>query len=126
MRTRISIGLAAVLTGATVLLAGTAVASAPASAPASGTAPAAATRRCEAPPVPPMGTPLEIDPATVTAPAGAGQPTDRRTARRVRAGIDNFVACINAGDHLRASVLFTAHFVSTFMGQDSYHGVPLV
>lgn len=40
--------------------------------------------------------------------------------------MDNFVACINSGDHLRASTLFTAHFVRDFMGQDSYQDVPLV
>lgn len=56
----------------------------------------------------------------------AGRPADPATAKQVRAGIGNFVTCINSGDHLRASTLFTAHFVHDFMGQRSYHDVPLV
>ncbi|WP_146073506.1 hypothetical protein [Amycolatopsis sp. CA-126428] len=68
------------------------------------------------------------------APSGPGRPADPATARRVRAGIGNFVACVNAGDPAKpddlaanpAATLFTVHFITTFMHQDSYASVPRV
>ncbi|GAB3410404.1 hypothetical protein [Flindersiella endophytica] len=89
-------------------------------------APGGGGHECSAPPLPPTGSPLVIDPASAAAPAGASRPASSREAREVRAGLDNFVTCINAGDHLRASTLFTAYFVRAGMGQSSYERVPAV
>jgi hypothetical protein len=87
-------------------------------------APAQAPTQCVAPPLPPAGTELVVDPASVTAPAGAPRPASPGEAREVRAAMRNFAACVNSGDHLRASTLFTAHFVRDYMGQDDYRDVP--
>jgi len=86
-----------------------------------------APQRCSAPPLPPPDGPLVVDPDSESAPAGRSWPVvDRAPHRRVVSGVRNFVACINAGDHLRAAPLLTAHFVRNFMGQTSYRQVPEV
>ncbi|MGW3994942.1 hypothetical protein ACWEF6_15775 [Amycolatopsis sp. NPDC004772] len=97
-------------------------------------APAAATTTTQPTCTSPAPGAWTVDPATAAAPSGPGRPADPATARRVRAGIGNFVACVNAGDPARpddlaanpAATLFTVHFITTFMHQDSYASVPRV
>ncbi|QKV78405.1 hypothetical protein [Amycolatopsis sp. Hca4] len=91
---------------------------------------AAATTTCTAP----APGPWTADPGSAAAPSGPGRPAAPATAARVRAAIRNFVACVNAGDPARpddlaanpAATLFTVHFITTFMHQDSYAAVPRV
>ncbi|MFF0747124.1 hypothetical protein ACFYVL_42740 [Streptomyces sp. NPDC004111] len=83
------------------------------------------TERCRAPQLPPVGEPLVVDPDSVKAPSGTSRPvSDRATYQRVASAVRNFAGCMNAGDHLRAAPLLSAHFVKDFMGQDSYQTVP--
>ncbi|MFJ2738305.1 hypothetical protein ACIO3O_01415 [Streptomyces sp. NPDC087440] len=91
------------------------------------TAPVSVTERCRVPQLPPEGEPLVVDPDSAKAPSGTSRPvTDHATYRRVASAVRNFTTCINAGDHLRAAPLLSAHFVKDFMGQDSYRTVPQV
>ncbi|GAA5032650.1 hypothetical protein [Actinopolymorpha pittospori] len=80
-------------------------------------------RPCQAPPVPPSDPPLEVDPDQLAAPAGTGRPADPAETAMVQAGIDNFLACLNSGDHRKASALFTPRFVRDYMGQQDYEEV---
>jgi hypothetical protein len=86
----------------------------------------AASPTCATPDPPPPGTELVVDPATTTAPSGAAKPVDAAVRRRVMTGVDNFVRCINSGDHRRAAMLFTPYLVSSFMGQRTYDQVPAI
>ncbi|WP_020579965.1 hypothetical protein [Actinopolymorpha alba] len=79
-----------------------------------------AKRPCEAPPVPPSEPPIVVDPDQLAAPVGTGRPANPIETARLQAGIDNFLACINAGDHRKASALFTPRFVRYYMGQENY------
>lgn len=89
----------------------------------SATVGSARERPCEAPPVPPSDPPLEVDPDQLAAPSGTGRPAGPAETAMVQAGIDNFLACLNSGDHRRASALFTPRFVRDYMGQQDYEEV---
>ncbi|MGK5551715.1 hypothetical protein ACSNOI_08875 [Actinomadura kijaniata] len=115
------------VTAAVALIAVLAPAVPAASAASAAARPGSGGRACAAPPLPPAGAPLVVDPGSVRAPSGTPRPvTGRAERRRVLAAVANFVTCVNAGDHLRAAPLLSAHFVRDFMHQDDYREVPAV
>jgi uncharacterized cupredoxin-like copper-binding protein len=97
-------------------------------APAAG----AVAGSCEAPALPP-GTPTPRDEMAATAASDAGsvasvaaptgRPADEATARRVIAGIENFVACRNAGDYAAYAALLTPNRMLAEAGTTNPHDV---
>ncbi|GAA5190044.1 hypothetical protein GCM10023322_44220 [Rugosimonospora acidiphila] len=110
----------AVGTGAALCL--SAVPASAASAPAA----PAHHQTCAEPPLPPQGAPLVVDPSSAAAPAGLPHRPDRAELVRLRAAVDNYVACLDGGDQLHAATLFSPYFVESFMGQQSYYQVPAI